>query len=81
MSMGKGGRAFLVVVQLRQHTGGNPFCGGRLIVEIGSEALDNQPEPIRLDQGGGAVLIGIRHARPLRTRARDAGAYLGGNPL
>jgi hypothetical protein len=44
------------------------------------QALFDLTQPVGCDGRGAAVLIGMRHARPLRTRARNADT-IGGRPV
>ena len=74
--MGEGGRAFVEVSQVGKHTDSDPFRGRRLVVKIVLQALLNYPNPAGLECGSAAVSFRIRHARPFRVRARDAGAAL-----
>ena len=77
MLVGKGGSARFEVLQFRQDGGSYLLARRRDFIEVAAETLLDQPKPVGFDSD--AVLLGIRHARPFRTRARDACAT-GGNP-
>jgi hypothetical protein len=68
------GRTFVEVAQRRQHSSGDPLRRGGLAVEVAAQPLEDQPVPAGLESNRSLGVIGFRHARPLRTRARDAGA-------
>src|SRR5687768_6875991 len=72
-SVGKGGRTFVEVLHISQHSGRNPLRGLFTIIEPVLQTLQDQPEPARLDcRSSSAMLLGIRHARPLSDSGRMA---------
>jgi hypothetical protein len=56
----EGGSAFFEVCQIGQNCRRNVFRCGRHFVEVGLQALVNEPEPIGFDLRGRPVLIGMR---------------------
>lgn len=58
--------------QLRENRGGNVSGGWWDIVEAILEALLDEAQSVGGDSLWNAVVLGLRHARPLRIRARYA---------
>jgi hypothetical protein len=69
------GRTFVEVAQGSQHGSGDPLRRGDLAVEAAAQTIEDQTTPAGLEGNRRLEVFGFRHARPLRTRARDAGAY------
>jgi hypothetical protein len=70
--VGKNGGAFLEILELRQDRGSYLLGGRRNFIIVILETLFDLTHPVGCDGRGAAVLFGMRHARPLRTRARHA---------
>lgn len=73
--MRKGGGTFVEVFHIGKHAGRDPIRGGRPVIELFLQTLQNDPQPAGLEWGCTAVSFRMRHARPFRVRARDADAY------
>ena len=61
--MREGAGAFFEVCQVGQNRRRNFLRRGRYLVEVGLQALLNEPEPVGFDLRGRAVLIGMRQRR------------------
>jgi hypothetical protein len=56
----EGGSAFFEVCQIGQNRRRNVLRCGRHLIEVGLQALVNEPEPVGFDVLGRPVLIGMR---------------------